>query len=544
MPRQKLFLKIQVYLNTCIRAHSEHALPSPSPIRASLIMKHHKRDLRGRTLRQTAAVVAVVSLVLSGARLALDCIRAAVPALCACGMLIQLLESRSRPLGRLDKGRFIALAGAWATAAFCDCTAATDYWFVLDTPLQLLCMPLACASFLLSATAALVSISFSTAAGDAVKLEEPLTQPEEKVPLAAPEGADTLESLSPVAEDNLNNCMLAGHGACLHAAFVYEGVLASQLPGYCPCPRCETQDSISTGLPIVTPNKCCQMSDPTSRHLSSGSAGLLCGLEGETRHKQSYNSRAEKYGLEKGRSGERQVSKGSVFTPSHAREGRLLAGLASRENRRAANRGPSDNTLLEDGWPRTRTSEFCGWDFPRVTADAVVRHSKGICVEQHSSSSLGQNESLLTAASISTSASRSGKQDSEESCWSRCCAGSSPLLSEFLEDESAELEGDSHPEKEGCGAVSKYLAGRINTAHGIQYASFPDSQVAGMQGLEAGWKPYLSMLGFQAAGGCKRGVGRTKRIGDLKWLDVMIVDMEADVGNNFGPSAASRTCDV
>ncbi|KAL8274650.1 hypothetical protein Esti_001365 [Eimeria stiedai] len=455
--------------------------------------------------------------------------RAAVPALCACGMLVQLLESRSRPLGRLDKCRFITFAGAWATAAFCDCTAATDYWFLLDTPLQFVCMPLACASFLLSATAALVSSSFSKAAGDAMSVAEPPMQAEENVPLAAPEYADTLESLSPASENDLNTCMLAAHGACLHAGFVHGGI-ANPLQGYCPCLRCETQDSISTGLPIVTPSKSCQLGDPTGRHLSSGLGGLS-GVEGETRLKLPYNLQVEQEGFDRGsRSGERQASKDSVFTPSHAREGR------------AAFRGPLAGTLLDNGWPRTSTSEFCGWDFASVTADAAVRHSSGLCVERHTSASLSRNESLLTTASISTSASRLGKQDSEE-CWSRCSAGSSPLLSEFVQDESAEL-GESQLEKEGCGAASKYLGGRISTVRGIQYAPFPDRQAAGLQGLEAGWKPYFSMLGFQAAGGCKRGVGRTKRIGDLKWLDVMIVDMEGDVGSSFGPPAASRTCDV
>ncbi|KAL8437495.1 hypothetical protein ACSSS7_000877 [Eimeria intestinalis] len=456
----------------------------------------------------------------------------------------QLLKSRSRPLGRVDKCRFIALAGAWATAAFCDSTAATDYWFLLDTPLQFVCMPLACASFLLSATAALVSSSFSRAAADAMRLAEPPAQPEEKVPLAAPEGPDSLESLSPATEDDSNTCMLAGHGACLHAGFLHDAV-ANQLHGYCPCPRCETQDSISTGLPVVAPSKSCHTDDSKGRQLSSGGGGLG-NPEGETRFRLPYSPQGEKEGLDTGiSSGERQVSKDSVFTPSHAKEGSFLAGLTSREGRRAAFRGLPGGNLVDDGWPRTRTSEFCRWDFPSVTGDAAIRHSSGLCVERQTSASLCRDESLTTTASISSSsASRSGKHDSDES-WSRCSGvGSSPLLSEFLEEESADVD-ESQLEQEGCGAASKYLAGRVSTAHGIQYASFPDTQETVLQGLEAGWKPYLSLLGFQAAGVCKRGgVGRTRRIGDLKWLDVMIVDMEGDVGSGFGSSAASRMCDV
>lgn len=442
-------------------------------------------------------------------------------------------------------------------AAFCDCTAASDYWLepdLMPESFQYLSLFLAPASFCASAIAVFLSSLLSRLQESSLGADEATGHPDEQAPLVAPSIAVVPEPLLAAATDASTLSLPCFVRHCRHIGSVRDGT-ATQLHPHWRCLTCsqccpQVCGSAVGGLPTVTACTRRGAIDFLGEHSPSGP--LAADIFDGSLHRGLPSDSSKKEPFERDKSHvAHEPSKGSAFFPSRIKEGGLLSSFASLEGGSVAFRGSTARDALAEGLPRTKMNELCEWGCAIPPPVSNPHHQPSRAGEEKRGNDFSPNVS----ASASTTASlehipsvfgRTVDGEAESECWARCCEGSSPLLWEFFEDNNAAAPSP-HAGKPATPANRNHVA-----AHGTHWAAgrgahaFPilGPLAAGSRGFDTGWKPYFMMLGFQGSGGCKRECGRMKRIGDLKGLEVTIVDADEEPSIAFGGRGASRVCDA
>ncbi|OEH75054.1 hypothetical protein cyc_00777 [Cyclospora cayetanensis] len=505
--------------------------------------KRNRSPCRCRAFSHTTAVFSVFALAISVVRLRLHCIRAALPAICAAGTLLELQLQRwkTKPLATPGRSQLVALAGAWGLAAFCDCTVASDYWLaptILSQAPEALFFVLACASFIVSVAAAILCSLFSCT--HAPPCWEPAAVSEdgdERAPLVVSNSADVRNPLAASTPLKPDTPPLGIGFSCPHKqtfpATASAVKIHHQHSQHAACFRCfaEACGVGFGGLPTVAS---CSGRYPTDL-LGACSGIAVSDLFDELPHSDPLEDKCD---IDSDKRGSRWSGKGcckdSAFLPVQNRDGGVLAGLAALEVGRAAllskeqQQLPQQNTIPVVG--AQAFSRACH----RPYAASAAEISEEAFTFQYLRADDQENKEgspLSTSSSVSTTASldfvplgwEDDRDRDEGNWWPPRSISSSPLL-----PECTDKKNDAEIERVSSSTSDIWEGQRGNCLlppQTIQSTASPNPSPCCPPPRwpvvpEGRWKPYFLRLGFHSPSGCKRdSKGRiTKRVGDLSWL--------------------------